>query len=217
MKRRLSIVCILALTLLVGCGKKDQQPSSDGNSKVSAKNILITYFTFPETDGSDTSSSASRIVLDNKVIGSTEYMAQMIQENTSGELFKIETVQEYPGTHEPLVEQASKEKEESARPVLKQEVKDFADYDTIFIGYPNWWGDMPMPLYSFLETYDFSGKTIIPFNSHGGSGLSSTIDTIKKLEPSATVIENALTLPRNDVNESKDEIIKWLNNLGLKK
>lgn len=216
MKKKSSIVCVMLL-LLVGCGKKQEPPVMNRDSDISNQKILIAYFTFPETDGTDTSASASRVVLDNKVIGSTEYLAKVIQENTSGDLFAISTEQEYPGTHEPLVEQASKEKEDKARPTLKDEIKNFADYDTIFIGCPNWWGDMPMPLYTFLETHDFTGKTIIPFNTHGGSGFSNTLDTIKELKPSVNVIENGLSISRNDVNESKEEILKWLSNLGLVK
>jgi len=85
----------------------------------------------------------------------------------------------------------------------------------IFIGYPNWWDDMPMPLYTFLEEYDFSNKTIIPFNTHGGSGFSNTIETIKQLQPHATVIEDGLTISRNDVSNSKNTIEKWINDLGF--
>jgi len=85
----------------------------------------------------------------------------------------------------------------------------------IFIGYPNWWDDMPMPLYTFLEEYDFSNKTIIPFNTHGGSGFSNTIETIKQLQPHATVIEDGLMISRNDVSHSQNTIEKWINDLGF--
>ncbi|MEG0592721.1 MAG: flavodoxin [Coprobacillus sp.] len=215
MKIRSSIVCVLLLTLIVGCGRKQETSVTSGNDNISSEKILIAYFTFPETDGVDASSSASRAILDNKVIGSTEYMAKIIQANTSGDLFVISTEQKYPSTHEPLVEQASKEKENKARPTLKDEVKNFADYDTVFIGYPNWWGDMPMSLYTFLEKYDFTGKTVIPFNTHGGSGFSKTIDSIKDLEPSANVIENGLSISRNNVTDSKEDIVKWVDGLNL--
>lgn len=80
--------------------------------------------------------------------------------------------------------------------------------------YPNWWGDLPMPLYTFLEEYDFSGKTVIPFNSHGGSRFSGTIDTIKRLQPGATVITDGYTIFRNDVGNAESSLGEWLTGLG---
>ena len=87
-----------------------------------------------------------------------------------------------------------------------------ADYDVIFLGYPNWWGDMPMIIYSFLEQYDLSGKTVIPFNTHGGSGFSSTISTIRQLEPQANVL-NGLSISRNDIQDAEQEIVTWVKGL----
>lgn len=88
-------------------------------------------------------------------------------------------------------------------------------YDTILLGYPNWWGDMPMPLYTFLEENDFAGKTIIPFTVHGGSGYSDTVDTIAQLQPDAQVSSDGLSISRNDVADAADEITSWAEGLGL--
>ena len=88
-------------------------------------------------------------------------------------------------------------------------------YDTILLGYPNWWGDMPMPLYTFLEENDFAGKTIIPFTVHGGSGFSDTVDTIAQLQPDAQVSSDGLSISRNDVADAADEITSWAEGLGL--
>lgn len=88
-------------------------------------------------------------------------------------------------------------------------------YDTILLGYPNWWGDMPMPLYTFLEENDFAGKTIIPFTVHGGSGFSDTVDTIAQLQPDAQVSSDGLSISRNDVADAADEITSWAERLGL--
>ena len=96
-------------------------------------------------------------------MGAVEYLADLIADHTGGDIFRIETVQQYPLNHEPLVDQASEEQDAGARPKLSTELRDAGQYDVIFLGYPIWWGEMPMPLYSFLEEYDFSGKTIIPF------------------------------------------------------
>lgn len=176
--------------------------------------ILVCYFSFPETDGTDASSGASRVVIDGEMKGAMQYMAEIISDTTGGDMFRIETVQDYPGTHEPLVDQAADEKADSARPELSTHIENLDDYDTIFIGYPNWWADMPMPLYTFLEEYDFSGKTIIPFNSHGGSRFSNTIETIAAYEPNANVITDGFTISRDDVANVEADLVEWVHNLG---
>lgn len=102
-------------------------------------------------------------------------------------MFQIKTVQQYPRTHEPLVEQASNEQSQNARSKLKSKIENLDDYEIIFLDYPNWWGDVPMPLYTFLEEYDLSGKMIILFGLHGGSGFSNTVDTIKSLQSNVLV------------------------------
>ena len=177
-------------------------------------NILVAYFTMPETDGTDTVAGASRVVMDGNLYGNTQYLANLIQERTSGELFRIETVQEYPGEHDPLVDQAADEQSANIRPELASHIENLDAYDVIFLGYPNWWGDLPMPLYTFLEEYDFSGKTIVPFNSHGGSRFSGTIETIKRLQPGAEVITDGYTISRNDVGNAGNSLGEWLTGLG---
>lgn len=176
--------------------------------------ILICYFSFPETDGTDASAGASRVVVNGEMKGAMQYMAEIISDTTGGDLFHIETVQDYPGTHEPLVDQAADEKADSARPELSTHIENLDAYDTIFIGYPNWWGDMPMPLYTFLEEYDFSGKKIIPFNSHGGSRFSNTIETIASYESNAEVITNGFTVSRDDVAGVEPDLVEWVHELG---
>ena len=128
---------------------------------------------------------------------------------------QAETVEEYPLDHEPLVDQAAEEQDEEARPELATQIEHLDQYDTILLGYPNWWGDMPMPLYTFLETYDFSGKTIIPFTAHGGSGFSDTVDTIAELQPEATVSEEGFSISRNEVADAEEEIRSWAEGLNL--
>lgn len=159
---------------------------------------------------------ASRVVKNGKLFGNVEYVADVIQKNTDGALPRIETIEEYPTIHDPLVEKASQEKSNNARPKLNSRIDDIADYDTIFIGYPNWWGGMPMPLYTFLETCDFNGKTIIPFSVHGGSGFSDTIADIERLQPNANVITSGYTISREEVASSDNSIIEWLNSLNIK-
>ena len=99
---------------------------------------------------------------------------------------------------------------------MKNKVEDFEEYDTVFIGYPNWNADLPMPLYTFLETYDFTGKTVIPFVTHGGSGFAGTVDTIAGLQPDAAIVSNGLAVSRNNVASSQEEIIAWIDTLNIK-
>lgn len=178
-------------------------------------NILVAYFSVMETDGVDTVAGASRVAVDGELLGNNQYIAQIIQQQVGGDLFSIETVQEYPTTHEPLMDFAYEEKADNARPELATQIENPDSYDVIFLGFPNWNADLPMPLYTFLEEYDFSGKTIIPFTTHGGSGFSRTIRTIAELQPDAEVIADGLSISRNSVPEAEREVIDWVNGLGL--
>ena len=240
LKRLFSIMLAVVVisSMFTGCGsssaknnqttKNDSaEKSSDINSSSNAvteavqnntdnENILIAYFSVPEnvdTDGIDANSGASIVVKNKDVLGNMQYMAMTIQEAIGGELFRIETKEKYPLEHETLVNQAKEEQNEEVRPELATHIENVEQYDIIFLGYPNWWGDMPQPLYTFLEEYDFSGKTIIPFNSHGGSGFSNTIEEIKKLQSNATVRDDGLSISRNDVADSEQEITDWAKGL----
>ena len=189
------------------------ESSQTGNS-----NILIAYFTVPEdveASGNDAVAGASIVVKDNERMGNTEYVAGIVQKTTGGDLFKIETKDAYPLEHDTLVDQAADEQDKNLRPELSGHIEDIGKYDTIILGYPNWWADLPMPVYSFLEEYDFSGKTIITFVTHGGSGFSSTISTISELQPDADISSNTLSLPRQDVADGEEETREWAESLGL--
>lgn len=163
----------------------------------------------------DTVASASRVAVNGEVLANNQYIAQIIQRETGGDLFPIETVQGYPTTHDPLLEFAYNEKADDARPELATQIENLDDYDVIFLGYPNWNADLPMPLYTFLEEYDFSGKTIIPFTTHGGSGFSRTIRTISELQPNATVVSDGLSISRGSVPRAEDDVVDWVNGLEL--
>ncbi|MDO4325840.1 MAG: flavodoxin [bacterium] len=191
------------------------EAETSDTAKTESSNILIAYFSVMETDGVDTVAGASRVAVNGEVLGNNEYVAQIIQRETGGDLFSIETVQDYPTTHEPLLEFAYNEKADNARPELATQIENLDSYDVIFLGYPNWNADLPMPLYTFLEQYDFSGKTIIPFTTHGGSGFSRTIRTISELQPGATVISEGLSISRNSVSGAESEVVQWVNGLEL--
>lgn len=175
---------------------------------------LIIYFSEPEASGVDAVAGASRVVEDGEVLGNTEQIASWIAEDTGLERVQIETNTAYPSDHDELVDQADEEQAEDARPEISLAREDLTDYDTIFIGYPIWWADLPMPVYSFFDNEDFSGKTLIPFSTHGGSGLADTIATIEDLEPDATVVTDGLTISRNNVSDSRADVEQWLTNFG---
>ncbi|MDE6452434.1 MAG: flavodoxin, partial [Odoribacter sp.] len=144
------------------------------------------------------------------------YVASVISEAVGGDLFEINTVHTYPGSHKALIDAAKVEIDNQARPKLAARIENPGDYDVIFVGFPNWWYDMPMPLYTFFDKYDFSGKTIVPFCTHGGSHFSGAIKTIRELEKDATVFDG-YAIARDRVADSKNGILKWLESIGMKK
>lgn len=150
----------------------------------------------------------------NLTVGNTEAAAKMIREMTGGDAFRIDTVKSYPDDYTETTEVAQKEMRENARPELSAHVENMDSYDVIFLGYPNWWSTMPMPVFTFLEEYDFSGKTIIPFCTHEGSGLGRSEKDIARLCPKAAVLKG-LAIHGTRVNDAGKDITNWLNKLSI--
>ncbi|MDE6607955.1 MAG: flavodoxin [Lachnospiraceae bacterium] len=194
----------------------ENSPVIPENTEGTGSRVLIAYFSVPEdVETTDAVAGASIVVKDNEKMGNTEYVAGLIQQTVGGDLFRIEAVEEYPLDHDPLVDQAAVEQDENKRPELKNHIEGFEQYETVILGFPNWWADLPMPVYTFLEEYDFGAKTIIPFVTHGGSGFSGTLQTISKLQPGAHVSDNTLSLSRNAVADSEEDVIAWAEGLSL--
>jgi len=145
----------------------------------------------------------------NLPVGNTEVVAKKIKEFTGSDLFEIKTVKSYPKDYMETTEVAQDELHENARPELSESVDNIGAYDTIYLGYPNWWGTMPMAVYTFLESYDFSDKTVIPFCTHEGSGIGSSERDIKKVCPKAKV-EKGLAIRGSNVFNAADSIASWL-------
>jgi len=145
----------------------------------------------------------------NLTVGNTEVAARMIQERMGGDVFVIDTVKVYPTDYHETTEVSRRELDQHARPELRGRVDNMAAYEVIFLGYPNWWGTMPMAVYTFLEAYDFTGKTIIPFCTHEGSGMGRSEDDIRQLCPIATV-RQGLAIRGGNVQRAGDEIAAWL-------
>lgn len=180
------------------------------------KRMLVVYFSMPETSDPNNMTEEeanSTVVIDGKVFGNTQYMANVIRETTGADIFRIEPSVPYTTNHAKLIAQAQDEQDRKFRPALKSKIENLQNYDIIFLGYPTWWYELPMPLYSFLEQHDLSGKIIVPFNTHGGSGFSTTVSTIGKLQPKATVRRDGLTISRDRIQNAKAEIVAWVNKL----
>lgn len=222
MKKIISLFMALAMVLSLAACSTNQSPgestpeesSSQTNestptpSNTNGKNLAV-YFSMPDNVDDST------VVIDGETLGNTQYMAYVIQETVGADIFRIEPETPYPTDNDKLVDLAKEEQNDNARPKIKDMIENFDTYENIFVGYPNWWGDMPMILYSFFNEYDFSGKTIIPFNTHGGSGFSGTISTIKELEPNAEVLDGK-SISHNDIQDAEQEIVDWVNSLDLK-
>ena len=191
----------------------DNSAEQSDNSPTPDNKILIAYFTAAENSGVDAVASASYSMVNGEPVGRLRAIANMIQTETGGELFSIRTSVVYPADGGELIDYAAEEQREDARPELTSHIADLDKYDTIFVGYPNWWADLPQVMYSFFDEYDFSGKTIIPFNVHNGSWLSGTVGTIAELEPNAIVITDAFTISERNVPEAAAEVKEWLDGL----
>lgn len=188
--------------------------NTQGDTNATENNILIVYFAEAENSEVDAVASPSVVTINGEVKGRMRALAEMIQSETGGELFSIQTSVDYPADIGELIDYAAEEQDDDVRPELTSHIENLENYDTIFVGYPNWWYDMPMVMYSFFDEYDLSGKTIIPFNSHNGSRFSSTIKTIQKLEPAATVITDGFTVNERNVADSAEDVADWLRGLG---
>ena len=229
MKKVFSILMILCMIFaLAACDTGTQNESTQSNNTIT--NESSEAINTPEEDSTDTTSepAESKILIayfsradENYGVGviekgNTEIIAEMIAEKTGGELFHIERNTPYPADYDECTDEAKQEQNDKARPALKADM-DISDYDIIYLGYPNWWGDMPMPVYTFLEAHDWNGKTVIPFCTHAGSGLSSTEAAIQDTCNGATVLDGlavAGTTAQNNRDEARSSVTAWLEQIG---
>lgn len=171
-----------------------------------SKKVLVVFF----------SRTGENYAVGNIEKGNTHIVAEMIAKETGGKLFRIETVKPYPDEYKACVEVAKAEKENNARPEVKGDVK-VEDYDIIFLGYPNWWGDMPMAVYTFIEKHTWNGKTVVPFCTHEGSGLSGTERKLKNVCRGAMVSEGLAikgTTAQNSQPQALKTVQTWLKKVN---
>lgn len=197
MKKILSGLLLLSCLILgTGCQKSTdseiQTQRETESAALSEQSALIVYFSWS---------------------GNTENVANVIQAQTGAELVKIEPATPYSDDYDEVLTQAQNEQSENARPAIANTMDNIDEYDVIYVGYPNWWGDMPMILYTFFDTYDLSNKTIAPFCTSGGSGLSNTVNEIRDLEPQATVTEG-LHVSSSMADNSQELVSEWLQEMG---
>lgn len=169
------------------------KPAPPTTATSTGKKVLVAYFSYS---------------------GNTRNIAHQISATLQGDLFEIQTVNPYPKDYDDCVAQAKEELRSNARPQLTNKVTNMDDYDTIFIGYPNWWGTMPMAMFTFLEEYNFSGKTIIPFCTHEGSRMGRSETDLAKLVPNAS-LQKGLAIRGSNVSSASRDINSWLKALGM--
>ena len=225
-KKLIGLLLVCVVVIVVGIMQFRSSSIQDKTSKpvknqtenkinTNAKSLVV-YFSVPETDNPNNMTrdeDNSTVVVDGKVLGNTEYLATLISEKTKSDLFRLEPKKAYPTNHQELLQRAKDEMENDERVELKENI-DLTNYDIIYLGYPIWNADLPPVIQTFLENNDFSNKTVIPFCSHGGSGLSRTPEAIKEKLKDSKVITNGFEIYRSDIEEASDELDAWLKELN---
>lgn len=225
MKKWTSLFLALAMTIsLLACGSAGNpdtasKPPVSSSIPTAAETPAPTATEIPaeepaESEAATPEDSSSVLIAYFSWSGNTEAMAGMIQEQTGGDLFAIEPETPYTGDYNALLEQAQQEQADNARPALAAQVENWEQYDTVFVGYPNWWSDAPMIVLSFLESYDCTGKTVIPFCTSGGGGFGHSVDSVTTSAAGATVLEG-LHVSGSRVESAQSDITAWLDELGV--
>ena len=201
------LVFLTTALLASACNAK---PQAEQTAKPAADNgkVLVVYF----------SRTGEQYGVGNIQEGNTAIVAKMIAQKTGGDLFEIKLKNDtYPTKYRPLTEVAQQEKRAKARPEIANKVANFDAYDTVFMGCPNWWGDLPMVLYTFMEQYNWTGKKVAPFVTHEGSGLSSIPASIKKATQADVLRGFAIYghEAQNDRENAQLKVNAWLKKLGF--
>ena len=202
MKTTLAIICLIAATAICFCGSSalladfaNQVGERQNQPEMTPKKpkILIAYFSH---------------------YGHTRALAKQIHENVKGDLVEIKTAAPYPVEYDATLSQARREQDNNYRPPLAAKVENMDTYELVFLGYPNWWGTMPMAIFTFLESYDWSGKTIVPFCTYDGSRLGRSERDLAKYAPKATLLKG-LAIDGTQVGNAGEDVRQWLSKLGM--
>ena len=225
MKKIKCLLFVFCVCLLSACQSNDnvskvneQQSVSVPNETISSDGkILIAYFTWadnthvddPSSVDVDASTSASVLAP-----GNTEKVVHFIQEQVGGDMFSIIVDEPYSSDYDECLDRASDELAQQTRPTIVDTVENMDEYDVIFLGYPNWWSSCPMTIFSFIESYDLSNKTIIPFCAHGTGGLGRSIEDLQDALPHSTLLD-AFGVYRPDTDSCQDDVNQWLSDIGM--
>lgn len=177
--------------------------------------LSLPAFAQRKTDGAQNKTGEKTLIVFYSWGGTTRGIARTIQKKLGCDLFEIELVKPYSTNYNTVLDEAQRDQRNQARPEIKNKVADFDKYDTILLGYPNWWASIPMPIATFLESYSFDGKTVIPFCSNGGGRLGQSVSAITKLVPGATV-KNPLSIYYSGGSTLSADLDKWISKNGLK-
>lgn len=210
-------VFIIMITVFVfsACGNVETESGNEQTKESdNAGKILVAYFSWADNalqDDIDAMTSPSV-----KIPGDVAQLASWIEEQTGGELFPIEVTEPYPSDWDGCLDRANKEKGDGTHPALKAKVENLKDYDTVYLGYPNWWYSCPMAIFSFLEENDLSGKQVYLFCSHGTGGLASSVKDISKAIPDAKISDHVFDVYEEDAASAKNEIVEWVKSTSAK-
>lgn len=232
MKKLVSIFMAFILLLsLAACSSNTKneesssstQQSSNQSSTPTEESNSHSDSSEPTEESSNQDDSSTPTETDSKSLvvyfswsGNTENVAKSIQSQTDSDIFEIVPATPYSDDYDTVVDLAQEEQRNNARPAISDSIENLEQYDVIYVGFPNWWGDMPMILYTFFDTYDLSGKTVALFCTSGGSGLSGTVNEVNSLEPNATVTEG-LHIGSGSSSNPDSAVSEWLNDIGLAK
>lgn len=194
--KKIFLIVFALLFVVLGAELSIAETSTKGDTKMDKDNkkVLVVYYSLS---------------------GNTRAVAKEIQKYTGGDTFELKTVESYPTSYRAQTEQAKKEIQEGYKPALKEKINNIDQYDVIFVGSPCWWSTYAPAVSTFLADYNLEGKTIIPFMTHGGSGLGNTMSNIKKDAPKSTII-NGLAIRGSNADNSEAEVKKFIDNLNLK-
>lgn len=232
MKKWTSLLLALAMALsLAACGNSNQEntpeppasvsgstgeetPAPTGTETPAEEPTEAPAEETAESETSTTGDSSSVLIAYFSWSGNTEQVAQIIQQETGGDLFEIAPATPYTDDYDELLNIAQQEQSDNARPELAGQVENWEQYDTIFVGYPNWWSDAPMAVYTFVESYDWDGKTLVPFNTSASGGFGRSLPGLEESAPGAVILEG-ISFTERTLGNAQSEVTTWLNELGL--
>ena len=218
MKKLLSLLLTLTMGFtLAACGNSGSATSSSPASVEDSTSLESASQTegssAAESTAAETGAGSHSLIVYFSWSGNTGSVANEIQAQTGADIFEIIPAEPYTDDYDTLLDLAQEEQAGNARPAIAETVPNFEQYDVVYLGYPIWWGDMPMILYTFLDGYEFAGKTIAPFVTSGGSGFSGTIGTIESMEPDAAVTDG-LSLGSSAAGDPADAVSEWRGSIG---